>query len=206
MGIILIRVVNYLCLILLIGCVSENKQMQYPETKKDDIQEVIFGKTITDPYRWLEDFTSEEASAWVDKQNDLTNTFLENKHQRKIKKELEEIWITQDISVPFKRGDKTFYYFDDGEQQQAVFMMKACDNCEAKVLLDPNKFSSDGTISLSDISVSPDGKYLAYSISDGGSDWRIWKVLNIEDDRETDDLIELDKFSYAVRESDSSGF
>ena len=206
MGIILIRVVNYLSLILLIGCVSENKQMQYPETKKDDIQEVIFGKTITDPYRWLEDFTSEEASAWVDKQNDLTNTFLENKHQRKIKKELEEIWITQDISVPFKRGDKTFYYFDDGEQQQAVFMMKACDNCEAKVLLDPNKFSSDGTISLSDISVSPDGKYLAYSISDGGSDWRKWKVLNIEDDRETDDLIEWSKFSYAVWESDSSGF
>ena len=206
MGIILIRVVNYLSLILLIGCVSENKQMQYPETKKDDIQEVIFGKIITDPYRWLEDFTSEEASAWVDKQNDLTNTFLENKHQRKIKKELEEIWITQDISVPFKRGDKTFYYFDDGEQQQAVFMMKACDNCEAKVLLDPNKFSSDGTISLSDISVSPDGKYLAYSISDGGSDWRKWKVLNIEDDRETDDLIEWSKFSYAVWESDSSGF
>ena len=78
MGIILIRVVNYLCLILLMGCFSENKQMQYPETKKDDVQEVIFGKTITDPYRWLEDFTSEEASAWVDKQNDLTNTFLEN--------------------------------------------------------------------------------------------------------------------------------
>ena len=206
MGIILIRVVNYLCLILLIGCVSENKKMQYPETKKDDIQEVIFGKTITDPYRWLEDFTSEEASEWVDKQNDLTNTFLENKYQRKIKKELEEIWITQDISIPFKRGDKTFYYFDDGEQQQAVFMMKACDNCEAKVLLDPNKFSSDGTISLSDISVSPDGKYLAYSISDGGSDWRKWKVLNIEDHQETEDLIEWSKFSYAVWESDSSGF
>ncbi len=206
MGIILIRVVNYLCLILLIGCVSENKYMQYPETKKDDIQEVIFGKTITDPYRWLEDFTSEEASAWVYKQNELTNTFLENKYQRKIKKELEEIWITEDISIPFKRGDKTFYYFNDGEQQQAVFMMKACDNCEAKVLLDPNKFSSDGTISLSDISVSPDGKYLAYSISDGGSDWRKWKVFNIDDDRETDDLIEWSKFSYAVWESDSSGF
>ena len=69
MGIILIRVVNYLCLILLIGCVSENKHMQYPETKKDDIQEVIFGKTVTDPYRWLEDFTSEDASSWVYKQN-----------------------------------------------------------------------------------------------------------------------------------------
>ena len=105
----------------------------------------------------------------------------------------------QDISIPAPpKRRQTFYYFDDGEQQQAVFMMEACDNCEAKVHMDPNKFSSDGTISLSDISVSPDGKYLAYSISDGGSDWRKWKVLNIEEDRETDDLIEWSKFSYAV--------
>ena len=131
MGIILIRVVNYLCLIYFIGCLRE-QTYAISGNKKDDIQEVIFGKTVIDPYRWLEDFTSEEASVWVYKQNELTNTFLENKFQRKIKKELEEIWITQDISIPFKRGDKTFYYFDDGEQQQAVFMMEACDNCELK--------------------------------------------------------------------------
>ena len=85
-------------------------------------------------------------------------------------------------------------------------MMKLCNECEAKVILDPNKFSNDGTVSLSDISVSPDGDYLAYSISDGGSDWRTWKVLDIDAERDTNDLIEWSKFSYAVWESDSSGF
>ena len=188
------------------GCVSESIDMKYPETKKEETQDNIFGKSIEDPYRWLEDFTSEEAADWVKEQNELTDSFTSNKYQKNIKKELESIWITQDISIPFRRGNKTFYYFDDGRKQQAVFMVKACNDCEPKVLLDPNKFSTDGTISLSDISVSPNGDYLAYSVSDGGSDWRTWKVLNIETKQETDDLIEWSKFSYAVWESDSSGF
>jgi len=84
--------------------------------------------------------------------------------------------------------------------------MKGCDDCEAKILLDPNEFSSDGTISLSEVSVSPQGEYLAYSVSDGGSDWRTWRVLDISSGKVTDDLIEWSKFSYAVWESDSSGF
>ena len=180
--------------------------MKYPETKKEETQDNIFGKSIEDPYRWLEDFTSDEATDWVKEQNELTDSLTSNKYQKNIKKELESIWITSDISIPFRRGNKTFYYFDDGRQQQAVFMVKACNDCEPKVLLDPNKFSTDGTISLSDISVSPNGDYLAYSVSDGGSDWRTWKVLNIETKQETDDLIEWSKFSYAVWESDSSGF
>ena len=188
------------------GCVSESIDMRYPETKKEETQDNIFGKSIEDPYRWLEDFTSEEATDWVKEQNELTDSFTSNEYQKNIKKELESIWITQDISIPFRRGNKTFYYFDDGRKQQAVFMVKACNDCEPKVLLDPNKFSTDGTISLSDISVSPNGDYLAYSVSDGGSDWRTWKVLNIETKQETDDLIEWSKFSYAVWESDSSGF
>ena len=188
------------------GCVSESIDMKYPETKKEETQDIIFGKSIEDPYRWLEDFTSDEATDWVKEQNELTDSLTSNKYQKNIKKELESIWITSDISIPFRRGNKTFYYFDDGRQQQAVFMVKACNDCEPKVLLDPNKFSTDGTISLSDISVSPNGDYLAYSVSDGGSDWRTWKVLNIETKQETDDLIEWSKFSYAVWESDSSGF
>ena len=206
LGTILKRLVNIYFLIFLMGCVSEIEEMKYPETTQDNIEEYIFGDNIEDPYRWLEDFTSKETLAWVEEQNNLTDSFITNDYQKKIKKDLEEIWITADISIPFKRGNKTFYYFDDGMQQQAVFMMKACNECEPQVLLDPNKFSTDGTVSLSDISVSPNGKYLAYSISDGGSDWRTWKVYNIETDTETDDLIEWSKFSYAVWESDSSGF
>tara|TARA_Y100001970_G_scaffold90280_1_gene113785 strand:- start:9358 stop:11391 length:2034 start_codon:yes stop_codon:yes gene_type:complete len=180
--------------------------MKYPETKRDHIEESLFGKKLKDPYRWLEDFTSDEVSEWVTRQNELTDSLIANKYQNKIKEELKDIWITSDISIPFRRGNKTFYYFNDGIQQQAVFMMKHCDECNPRVLIDPNKFSVDGTISLSDISVSPNGKYLAYSISDGGSDWRTWKVFNIDKEEETKDLIEWSKFSFAVWESDSSGF
>jgi len=193
-------------LIFLVSCTAEEKEVKYPETKKDDIQENIFDRNIDDPYRWLEDFNSAEALSWVEQQNKFTDSFIQNKYQKKIKEDLEDIWITSDISIPFRRGSKTFYYFDDGNQQQSVFMMKLCNECEAKVILDPNKFSNDGTVSLSDISVSPDGDYLAYSISDGGSDWRTWKVLDIDAERDTNDLIEWSKFSYAVWESDSSGF
>ena len=202
----MIRLVNLYFLIILIGCNSNVETMKYPETKKELIEESLFGKKLKDPYRWLEDFTSDEVSEWVTRQNELTDSLIANKYQNKIKEELKDIWITSDISIPFRRGDKTFYYLNDGIQQQAVFMMKHCDECNPRVLIDPNKFSVDGTISLSDISVSPNGKYLAYSISDGGSDWRTWKVFNIDKEEETKDLIEWSKFSFAVWESDSSGF
>ena len=128
MGNTLIRLIKICFLISLAGCTSEVNEMKYPETKKEDIQDYIFGKTIEDPYRWLEDFTSEEATEWVERQNNLTDIYLENEYQKKIKHDLEDIWITEDISITFRRGDKTFYYYDDVKQQQSVFMMKECNN------------------------------------------------------------------------------
>ena len=191
---------------ILNGCGEGITEMNYPKTKKLDLVENIFGQTIEDPYRWLEDFTSTESKEWVEQQNILTDRFLSNPYQQKIKKELEEIWVSDQISVPYKKGNKTFYFSNDGKKQQSVFMMKGCDDCEAQVLLDPNQFSDDGTISLGDVSVSPDGKKVAYSISDGGSDWRTWKVMDIETKEDLVDKIEWSKFSYATWESDSSGF
>jgi len=191
---------------ILNGCGKGTLEMDYPETKKLDLVETFFGETIEDPYRWLEDFTSIESREWVEKQNILTDKFLSNPHQKRIKKELEDIWVSDQISIPYKKGSKTFYFFNDGKKQQSVFMVRGCDDCEAKVLLDPNNFSKDGTISLGDVSVSPDGKKIAYSISDGGSDWRTWKVMDIETKEHLMDKIEWSKFSYATWESDSSGF
>ena len=188
------------------ACSNTSQEMDYPVTKKDHVVDEIFGLTIEDPYRWLEDFTSEEAKAWVEEQNILTDQFLNNPYQKSIKRDLEEIWVSEQISIPYRKGEKTFYYLNDGLKQQSIFMMKACDDCEEEVLLDPNQFSVDGTISLSDVSVSPDAKYAAYSISDGGSDWRTWKVMNIQTKEVLEDKIEWSKFSYATWESDSSGF
>jgi prolyl oligopeptidase len=191
---------------ILDGCGEGITEMDYPKTKKLNLVENIFGQTIEDPYRWLEDFTSTESREWVEKQNIFSDKFLSNPYQKQIKKELEDIWVSDQISVPYKKGNKTFYFFNDGKKQQSIFMVRGCDDCEAKVLLDPNNFSKDGTISLGDVSVSPDGKKIAYSISDGGSDWRTWKVMDIETKEDLVDKIEWSKFSYATWESDSSGF
>ena len=199
--------ISLFILIILLSCSTENSSMKYPITKKIEVSEVIHGEIVDDPYRWLEDFTSDEVEEWVNKQNNFSDQFLSgNSYKNNISKNLEEIWETDTIGLPFIRGGKTFYYFNNGNLQQNILMMQDCESCEAEILLDPNNFSKDGTISLSSASVSPDGKLLAYAISDGGSDWKTWYVLDIDSKKKLDDVIEWSKFSYATWESDSSGF
>ena len=181
--------------------------MKYPITHKVNVQETIHGEVIEDPYRWLEDFTSDEVGQWVTTQNNFSDNFLSgNTFKNKISRTLEEIWVTDTMGLPFVRSGRTFYYFNNGNLQQNLLMFRECGFCEAEVLLDPNTFSKDGTVSLSSASVSPDGKLLAYSTSDGGSDWRTWYVLDIDTKKKLSDVIQWSKFSYATWESDSSGF
>jgi prolyl oligopeptidase len=200
--------INFIALILLlIGCSNESFDESYPKTKKVELIEIIHGYEVQDNYRWLEDFTSEDSKDWVERQNKFTQKFIgRNKYKKSISQDLSKNWETESISIPFKVKDKIFYYFNNGLWQQSKLMIKDCDTCESKVLLDPNKFSEDGTISLASISVSNDSKLLAYSISDGGSDWRTWKVLNIETGKILPDQIEWAKFSNATWENDNSGF
>ena len=200
--------INFIALILLlIGCSNESFDESYPKTEKVELIEIIHGYEVQDNYRWLEDFTSEDSKDWVERQNKFTQKFIgRNKYKKSINQDLSKNWETESISIPFKVKDKIFYYFNNGLWQQSKLMIKDCDTCESKVLLDPNKFSEDGTISLASISVSNDSKLLAYSISDGGSDWRTWKVLNIETGKILPDQIEWAKFSNATWENDNSGF
>ncbi len=199
--------ISLFILTCLISCGAENNSMKYPITHKVDVKETIHGEVIEDPYRWLEDFTSDEVEEWVVAQNNFSNNFLSgNAFKDEISKTLEKIWVTDSMGLPFVRGGRTFYYFNNGNLQQNLLMFQECESCEAEILLDPNTFSKDGTISLSSASVSPDGKLLAYSISDGGSDWRTWYVLEIDTKTQLSDVIKWSKFSYATWESDSSGF
>ena len=194
-------------LILLLGCSNEPQEISYPNSKKIDFIESIHGYEIEDQYRWLEDFTSSDSQKWVKKQNDFTKKFIDkNKFKKSIAKNLKKTWETESISIPYKVKEKTFYYFNDGSWQQSKLMIKDCDDCKPRVLLDPNKFSQDGTISLGGTSVSNDASLLAYAISDGGSDWRTWKVLNIETGEVLTDTIQWAKFSNATWENDDSGF
>ena len=194
-------------IIIATSCSPQIQNMDYPESKKVEFTENVHGYEIEDSYRWLEDFTSEESEDWVKRQNAFTNQFIDkNKFQKSIAKDLKKIWGNESISTPYKVKEKTFYSFNDGSWQQSKLMVKDCDDCKERVLLDPNNLSKDGTISLGGISVSNNAELLAYSISDGGSDWRSWRVLDISSGEVLEDNIEWAKFSNATWENDDSGF
>ena len=195
-------------IILLISCSSsENNSDEYPVSKKIDFEENLHGYSISDSYRWLEDFTSDESIDWIQRQNEFTNKFIgKNKYKKGLENYLNQIWESESISIPYKVKEKTFFYFNDGSFQQSKLMIKDCETCEVKVLIDPNKFSKDGTISLGGTSISNDASHIAYSISDGGSDWRTWKVMNIDTGEVLKDELKWAKFSGASWENDDSGF
>ena len=194
-------------LILIITACSNQNTSGYPETKKEKFTETIHGYEISDSYRWLEDFTSDDSLDWVKRQNKFTKTFIsKNNYKKDIANYLEQIWENESISIPYKQEGKTFYYFNDGSFQQSKLMIKDCDKCDERVLIDPNTFSDDGTISLGGTSVNNSADMIAFSISDGGSDWRVWKVLDIETGEVLEDEIKWAKFSGASWENDDSGF
>jgi len=201
------KYLNLSILVLLISCSNQSEEMNYPESKKIEFTENIHGYEINDSYRWLEDFTSNDSLDWVKRQNKFTKAFIsKNKYKKDIANYLEQIWENESISIPYKIEDKTFYYFNDGSFQQSKLMIKDCDKCDERVLIDPNTFSDDGTISLGGTSVNNSANMIAFSISDGGSDWRVWKVLDIETGEVLEDEIKWAKFSGASWENDDSGF
>ena len=201
------KFISLFALIIVVSCSNKDEGNTYPESKKIDLIDNIHGYEISDSYRWLEDFTSDDSLDWVERQNDFTKKYIgKNKFKRDIGKYLEKIWENESISIPYRIEGKTFYYYNDGTFQQSKLMIKDCDECEERILIDPNTFSEDGTISLGSTSVNNNADHIAYSISDGGSDWRIWKVMNIETGEILTDEIKWAKFSGATWENDDSGF
>ena len=190
-----------------LSCSNNSEDFTYPESKKINFTEILHGVEISDPYRWLEDFTSAESIDWINRQNNFTENFIKkNKYKENLENYLNKIWENESISTPFVVNGKIFYYFNDGTFQQSKLMIKDCEECKARVLIDPNTFSDDGTISLSGISVSNNASHAAFAISDGGSDWRTWKIINIDTGEVLEDEIKWAKFSGATWESDDSGF
>ena len=161
--------------------VNTQEPITYPETRKDTVVDTYFGEKINDFYRWLEDDRSEETAAWVKAQNEVTFAYLDKIPFRdQLRKQLEEKWNYEKIGAPFVEGDFTYYYKNDGLQNQSVLYRKDKSGKE-EVFLDPNTFSKDGTTSLADVSFTEDGSLVAYAISEGGSDWRKIIVLNAKD-------------------------
>ena len=176
----------------LFSCTNEIK---YPPTAKISVTNTYFDTQVEDPYRWLEDDTSPEVKEWITKQNELTFSYLAQIPQReKIKNRLENLWNYEKIVTPFEKGDYTYFYKNDGLQNQYVLYRKKGEEDE-QVFIDPNQFSEDGTISLAGTSFSEDGSLLAYSISEGGSDWRKVIVIETENKTQVEDTLLNIKFS-----------
>ena len=176
---------------------SQNQnELKYPETKKVDTVTDYFGTKVKDPYRWLEDDRSEETENWVKDQNKVTFNYLEQiPYRDQLKQRLTQLWDYEKLGAPFTEGDYIYFYKNDGLQNQSVLYRKKGEDGEAKVFLDPNKFSEDGTTSLGGLSFSENRKKVAYAISEGGSDWRKVIVMDAETNEILGDTIKDVKFS-----------
>jgi prolyl oligopeptidase len=178
---------------------------EYPAAEKQDLTDDYFGTSVVDPYRWLEDDTAQRVAAWVTDENKVTQDYLRRiPFRKKLKKRLTELADYERIGIPFKnkKTGKYYYYRNDGLQNQSVLYEKETLDGEPKILLDPNTLSDDGTVALSGISFSNDGKYLAYTISRSGSDWREIYVMDLANRQLTSDSIKWAKFTGAAWQKD----
>ncbi len=167
----------------------------YPATKTVAQTDDFFGTKVSDPYRWLENDTAADTKEWVQQQVAVTQDYLSKIPFRDaIKKRLTEIWNYEKFSAPFKEGNYTYFYKNDGLQNQSV-LYREKESGKPEMFLDPNKFSSDGTTSLAGIDFTKDGSLAAYQISEGGSDWRKVIIINTTTIQQLDDTLRDVKFS-----------
>jgi prolyl oligopeptidase len=170
-------------------------KIPYPKTKKVKHTDVYFNSKVEDPYRWLEDDRSSETEAWVKEENKVTFDYLNQiPFRATLKSRMEQLWNYEKVSAPFKRGNYTYFYKNNGLQNQSVLYRKD-KNGNEEIFLDPNTFSKDGTTSLDGLSFTKDGSLVAYSISEGGSDWRKVIILKTETKEIIGDTIVDVKFS-----------
>ena len=181
--------------------------MSYPDSNPGDLVEDLHGVPVPDPYRWLEDLNSEETATWVKAQDDLTRSHLKKIPEREaLENHLTKLWNVERYGTPFREGGHYFFSKNDGLQNQSVLYITDSLEGEARILLDPNQLSEDGTVALSDYEISPDGKLMAYSTSASGSDWVEWHVRDVASGRNLSDHLKWSKFSGAAWSKDSKGF
>jgi prolyl oligopeptidase len=184
-------------------------RLKYPETKRIDHVDEYHGKRVPDPYRWLEDDVreSEQVASWVKAQNEVTFAHLESIPEREaIRRRLTELWNYEKFTAPSKVGGKYFFFKNDGLQNQDVLYVQSSLTAEPRQLIDPNTWSKDGTIALSGLAASEDGRWLAYGVAQAGSDWKSWRVLEVDTGKLLDEELQWVKFSGATWTTDSKGF
>jgi len=204
---------RHLCFFLLVACWSalslsaQQGPLEYPKAKTVDQVDDYHGVKVADPYRWLEDTDSPDTRAWVEAENKLTFSYLDQiPYRAAIRDRMTKLWNYERFTVPEQEGGRYFFQHNNGLQNQNVLLVSESMNAEPRVLLDPNTLSSDGTVALSGTSITDDGKLMAYGTAASGSDWMEWHVRNVDTGKDLPDLIKWVKFSGASWTKDGKGF
>ena len=181
--------------------------LRYPTTPRGDVVDDYHGTQVADPYRWLEDLGSAETTSWIAAQNAVTLPLLENLPQRAgLLARLTQLWNYSRTSLPVEEAGQLFYRHNSGLQKQAPLYRRATPDAQPQLLLDPNTLSTDGSISLADWAPSPDGRFLAYGLSQGGADWAEVRIRDIATGRDLPDVVRWYRFSTIAWTKDSKGF
>ncbi len=199
--------VSLLALCLTSAAAAAQQAPRYPVTRKDTVVDDYFGTRVPDPYRWLEDQNSPEVAKWVEAQNAVTFAYLDKIPLREaFRKRLTELWNTPSVGVPSRVAGRLFYRMNTGLQNQSVLYEQTGLATAPTVLIDPNTLSADGSVDLASSSPSPDGKYLAFGLSVGGSDWEELHVRDLATGRATADTVHWVKYSGIAWTRDGKGF
>lgn len=194
--------------IALVACQqAPEPTMTYPTTKRGDVVDDYFGTKVVDPYRWMEDLDSKETADWVTAQNQVTFDYLGKLPMReRFKQRITELWDYPKVVIPVREGGRYFYQKNSGLQRQAPLYVRTSLTSDPSLVLDPNILSPDGTISLAQWSPSPDGKLLAYGLSEGGADWQTLHVREVETGKDLADDVKWMRFSDISWTQDAKGF
>ncbi|HEX5830258.1 MAG TPA: prolyl oligopeptidase family serine peptidase [Gemmatimonadaceae bacterium] len=193
--------------VLLAAALPLSAQMQYPESQKGDVVDVYHGVPVADPYRWLEDQNSPATAAWVQAQNALTFRYLAGLPQREaLRRRLTTLWDYPKTGLPVREGGRLFYRANSGLERQSPLYLRAALDAPPRLLIDPNALSPDGAVSLAQTSPSPDARYVAYALSDGGADWQDVHVREVESGKDLADTVRWVRFSGLSWTTDGEGF
>ena len=186
---------------------SQAQTLQYPSARKSDVVDDYHGTKVADPYRWLEDPDSPESRSWIEAENRLTNAYLADIPARgRIRDRLTKLWNYPKFGAPFRKAGRYFFFKNDGLQNQSVLYKQASLSANPETLLDPNLLSEDGTVALSSLAVSDDGRLLAYGTAASGSDWEEFRVRDVATGQDRPDHLKWIKFSGASWTKDGAGF
>src|ERR1700740_874561 len=186
---------------------TDGAPLAYPKAKTVDQVDDYHGTKVSDPYRWLEDTDSADTKAWVEAENKLTFSYLDQiPYRAAIRERLLKLWNYERFTAPEQEGGRYFYQHNNGLQNQNVLLAAESLNAEPRVLLDPNTLSADGTVALSGTALTDDGKLLAYGTAASGSDWMEWHVRDVDTGKDLPDLIKWVKFSGASWSKEGKGF